>query len=61
MKPSSAYKQSYINAKAAIHKSDVAFVIYYGANGQPSYTVRKGGEKEMRDYGFDFWEKGKKK
>lgn len=25
-----------------------------------SNTTRSGGEQSMRDYGFDFWNKGKK-
>lgn len=61
MKSSSAYKQSYKNAHSAIDVKNVAFIVYSGADGQPTYAVRKGGEQAMRDYGFDFWEKGKRR
>lgn len=61
MKSSTAYKQSYKNAHSAINVKDVAFIVYSGADGQPTYAVRKGREQAMRDYGFDFWSKGKKR
>lgn len=53
------YKQAYTNAKNALQLSKVAAIIKSDAFDQPRYYVAKGGEQQMRNYGFEFWEKEK--
>ena len=53
------YKQAYTNAKNALKLSNVAAIIKSDGYEQPRYYVAKGGEKQMRDYGFEFWKKGR--
>lgn len=56
----SMYKQAYTNAKGALKLSQVAAIIHTDGYGQPWYYVAKGGEKQMSDYGFEFWKHGKR-
>lgn len=53
------YKQAYNNAKSALQISKVAAIIKSDGYDQPRYYVAKGGEKQMHDYGFEFWKKGR--
>ncbi len=53
------YKQAYTNAKNALKLSQVAAIIKTDGYDQPRYYVAKGGEKQMHDYGFEFWKHGK--
>lgn len=53
------YKQAYTNAKNALQISKVAAIIKTDGYDQPRYYVAKGGEKQMHDYGFEFWKKGR--
>ena len=53
------YKQAYTNAKNALQISKVAAIIKSDAFDQPRYYVAKGGEKQMQDYGSEFWNNGK--
>lgn len=53
------YKQAYTNAKSALQISKVAAIIKSDGYDQPKYYVAKGGEKQMHDYGFEFWKHGK--
>lgn len=52
------YKQAYTNAKNALQLSKVAAIIKSDAFEQPRYYVAKGGEQQMRNYGFEFWKNG---
>lgn len=52
-------KQAYTNAKNALKLSKVAAIIRTDGYDQPQYYVAKGGEKQMRDYGFEFWKNGR--
>lgn len=52
-------KQAYTNAKSALQLSKVAAIIRSDAFDQPRYYVAKGGEQQMRDYGFEFWKSGR--
>lgn len=56
----SMYKQAYANAKNALKLRQVAAIIRTDGYGQPWYYVAKGGEKQMRDYGFEFWKHGER-
>lgn len=53
------YKQAYTNAKNALQLSKVAAIIVSDGFDQPRYYVAKGGERQMRDYGFEFWKNGR--
>ena len=53
------YKQAYTNAKNALQLSKVAAIIVSDGFDQPRYYVAKGGEQQMRDYGFEFWKNGR--
>ena len=53
------FKQAYTNAKNALKISNVAAIIKSDGYEQPRYYIAKGGEKQMRDYGFEFWKKGR--
>lgn len=54
-----ACKQNYNRARAALHLRDVAAIIRSDGYDQPRYFVNKGGEQQMRDYGFEFWQDGR--